>query len=63
MSLWSQVYLQESCRPTIQFLTSFHDYSLAIIIIILMFVGVVTIFIITNSIVAIASVVTLIEVV
>lgn len=63
MSVWAQILLQESISPTIQFLSLFHDYALAIISIILLFVRVISICIITNSITSSSSIITFVEVV
>lgn len=63
MSLWSQLLLQERNSLTIQLLSLFHDYSLAIITIILTFVTIVSIFIIINKLISYSPIITLVEVI
>lgn len=63
MSLWSQVLLQERNRLTIQLLSLFHDYSLAIIVMIVSFVTGVSIFIISNKLISDSPIVTIVEVI
>lgn len=63
MSVWSQLLLQERFRPTMQLLSLFHDYSLAIITIILAFVTGVSLFIVSNKLISDSPIVTIVEVV
>lgn len=63
MSVWSQLLFQERTSLTIQHLSLFHDYSLAIISFILMFVGGVSLLIITNHLISNAPIVTIVEVI
>ena len=55
--------MQESVSPTIELLSLFHDYSLAIISIILVFVGILTLSIVFNSFTSDSGITTMIEVV
>lgn len=63
MSVWSQFLLQESVRGSIELLSLFHDYSLAIILIILVFVGGISLSIVFNRMVSDFVIVTFVEVV
>ena len=63
MSVWSQLLFQERISPTMQLLSLFHDYSLAIISMILMFVGGVSISIALNTLASDSTIVTIVEVV
>lgn len=63
MSVWSQLLLQERVSPTIELLSLFHDYSLAIISMILVFVGVLTLSIVLNGFTADSGITTMVEVV
>lgn len=63
MASWSQLLLQESNRLSIQLLSLFHDYSLAIILFILFFVTGISIFIIINKLISDSPIVTLVEIV
>ena len=49
MSVWSQCLLQERARIKMELLSLFHDYSLSIILIILVFVGGISFSMLTNS--------------
>lgn len=48
MSIWNQLLFQERNSPVIQMLRMFHDYSLAVIIIILVLVGGISLFTVFN---------------
>lgn len=63
MSVWSQVLLQESVSSTIELLSLFHDYSLSIIAMILVFVGGLSFSMVCNSCFSDSVIVTMIEVV
>ena len=63
MSKWSQINVIERIRPTIKILSSFHDYALGIIIIILFFVAGVSIFIVRNSLIRNSPIITVVEVI
>lgn len=63
MSVWSQVLLQESVSSTMELLSLFHDYSLSIISMILVFVGGLSVSIVCSSYFSDSVIVTLVEVV
>lgn len=63
MPIWSQLLIQERNSLVIQLLSLFHDYALAVIIIILIFVTGVSIFIITNKIISDSPIMTIVEVI
>lgn len=63
MSTWSQILLQERNRSIIQLLSLFHDYSLAVIVIILVLVIGASLSIITNKVISDSVIVTTVEVV
>jgi len=63
MSVWSQLLFQERINPVIELLSLFHDYSLSIISMILVFVGGLTISIILNKLVSDRLIVTIVEVI
>lgn len=61
MSTWSQILLQERNRTVNQLLSLFHDYSLALIINILIFVTGISISIIRNKLISDSIIPTLVE--
>lgn len=61
MSVWSQLLFQESIRSVMELLSLFHDYSLSVITIILMFVGGITVSIVSNSLISNRLIVTTVE--
>lgn len=63
MSVWSQLLLQESVSPIMEFLSLFHDYSLAIIAGILAFVGGLSVSMTLNSLFSDSVIATMVEVV
>lgn len=63
MSVWIQVLFQESYSFTTQLLSLFHDYSLAIILMILRFVSVISVSIVFNKFISDSVIITLVEVV
>lgn len=63
MSIWAQILFQERNRPVIQLLSLFHDYSLTLIILILIFVRGVSSSILSNKLISDSIIVTIVEVV
>nr|UUC08024.1 cytochrome c oxidase subunit 2 [Exechonella vieirai] len=63
MSLWSQILPQESVTFTMNFLSYFHDYSLSIIMMILMFVAGVSSFMLKNKFISNSPIVTMVEII
>lgn len=63
MSVWSQILFQERASPIIQLLSLFHDYTLSIIVFIVIFVMGVSLSIIRNRFISDFPVVTMVEVV
>lgn len=63
MSFWSQSLLQERHSPVMQLLSLFHDYSLGVITIILIFVRGVSYSIVTNNLISDSVIVTRVEVI
>lgn len=63
MSIWSQCLLQESASVTIELLSLFHDYSLSLILMILFFVGGVSVSMLYNSYISDYVIVTSVEVI
>nr|UUC08041.1 cytochrome c oxidase subunit 2 [Cupuladria biporosa] len=63
MSTWKQTLFQESSSPIMQLLSLFHDYSLAIILMILMFVAGTSYSMTTNNLMSTPHNMTLVEII
>jgi len=63
MSTWSQLILQERSSVIIQLLSSFHDYTIAIIMMIIVFVTGISAFMISNKILSDTPIVTQVEII
>lgn len=63
MSVWSQLLLQERVSPVMEFLSLFHDYSLAIIFGILVFVGGLSVSMVFNYFLSDSVIATVVEVI
>lgn len=63
MSLWAQIQFQERYSSIIKSLSLFHDYSLRLIIIILVFVAGVSLSIVVNTLISDSIIITIVEVV
>ena len=59
--MWAQIFLPEGLTPVIQLLSLFHDYSLAIILIILIFVAGVSLSLVINTFLSDSLVATIVE--